>query len=143
MRRFNILVGIIAIFGDDVLLLRRSLSEKFLPGAWGPPCGTIVFGERLEDAVRRELLEETALHVSKFKGMVGYSMFMSDKEGDELHNLQINYLIEVVSAEPVILDKSNDDYKWLPIQECESAGLSEYALSTIKQAFDSKNRMTK
>jgi ADP-ribose pyrophosphatase YjhB (NUDIX family) len=137
MKRFNILVGIIAIFGDDVLLLRRSLSEKFLPGAWGPPCGKIFFGERLEDAVRRELLEETALQVNKFKRMVGYSMFMSDKEGDELHNLQINYLIEVESAEPVILDKSNDDYKWIPIQECESAGLSEYALSTIKQAFDS------
>jgi 8-oxo-dGTP diphosphatase len=137
MRRFNILVGIIPICGNNVLLLRRSLTEKFLPGAWGPPCGKINFGERLEDAVRRELLEETALQVREFKRMIGYSMFMSDKDGDELHNLQINYLIEVVSAEPVRLDKSNDAYRWIPINEYGSLDLSEYALCTLQQAFNS------
>jgi 8-oxo-dGTP diphosphatase len=136
MRRFNILVGIIPSFGDNVLLIRRSLSEKFLPGEWGPPCGKINFGERLEDAVRRELFEETALQVSEFKGMVGYSMFLSNQDGDELHNLQINYLIEVVSTEPVRLDRSSDAYRWVSVTECGSFGLSDYALSAIQQAFN-------
>jgi|ERR1051326_1932228 8-oxo-dGTP diphosphatase len=137
MKRFNILVGIIAIFDDRVLLMRRSLTEGFLPGVWGPPCGKIVFGERLEDAVRRELLEETALQVNRIKKIVGYSMFISEMGGDELHNLQINYLIEVVSPEPVKLDKSHDAYQWVSKHECESVGLSSYALSTIMQGFAS------
>ncbi len=139
MKRFNVLVGIIPISHNNVLLLRRSLTERFLPGAWGPPCGKVDFGERLEDAVCRELFEETALQVQEIKGMIGYSMFMSDKDGDELHNLQINYLVEVVSATPVILDKSNDDYRWIPINEYESLDLSEYAVSTLQQAFNSVN----
>jgi hypothetical protein len=35
--------------------------KSFFQARGGLPCGKIFFGERLEDAVRRELLEETAL----------------------------------------------------------------------------------
>lgn len=138
MRRFNILIGVIPTFDEKLLLTRRSLSEKFLPGAWGLPCGKIDFGESLEDAVDRELLEETGLLVGGLKKLVGYSMFMSTKEGDELHNLQVNYLVEVLKPEPVTLDKSNDAYKWIKIDECESAGLDQFTLTTISQAFARK-----
>lgn len=138
MKRFNILVGVIPTFDGKLLLTRRSLLEKFLPGAWGLPCGKIDFGESLEDAVDRELMEETGLSVGTSKELVGYSMFMSTKDGDELHNLQINYLVEVRAAEPVRLDRSNDAYKWVTFDECQSADLDAFTLSTIRQAFDRK-----
>jgi ADP-ribose pyrophosphatase YjhB (NUDIX family) len=136
MRRFNILVGVIAIFGDNLLLLQRSSSEEFLPGYWGPPCGKVDFGEELENAVHRELFEEAGLRIREFRRMVGHSMFMSKQDGEDLHNLQINFLVEVAAPEPVTLDKSADAYKWITFRECKTAGLSDYALATIRQAFD-------
>jgi 8-oxo-dGTP diphosphatase len=136
MKRFNVLVGIITVSGDKLLLLQRSASEKFKPRAWGPPCGKIKFRERLENAVRRELLEETGLKVNKIRGLVGYSMFPSKQGDDELHNVQINFVVEVVSPEPVKLDNSSEAYKWIPISQCESIRLSRYARSTIRQGVE-------
>ena len=136
MKRFNVLVGIIAIFDDKLLLLRRSASEKFKPRVWGPPCGKIQFRERLENAVRRELLEETGLKVNRIRSLVGYSMFPSKQGDDELHNVQINFVVEVVSPEPVKLDNSSEAYKWIPISQCESIRLSRYARSTIRQGVE-------
>lgn len=136
MKRFNVLVGIIAIFGDNLLLLRRSASEQFKPRVWGPPCGKIRFRERLETAVRRELLEETGLKVNRIRGLVGYSMFPSKQGYDDLHNVQINFLVEVVSSEPVRLDNSNEAYKWIPLSQYESIRMSQYARSTIRQGIE-------
>ncbi|MFD8263128.1 NUDIX domain-containing protein [Streptomyces griseoluteus] len=60
-QQFSLLVAAIAVRNDRVLLLQRSEGEKFLPGAWGVPCGKIEFGEELEDAVLREMKEESGL----------------------------------------------------------------------------------
>ena len=61
LREATFLVGVTGLIQDDdgrVLLLRH----RFWPaGSWGMPSGYMKRGERLEDAVRRELREETGL----------------------------------------------------------------------------------
>ena len=47
--------------GDRVLLVRRGHAP--LKGEWSIPGGALELGESLEDAIRREVLEETGLKV--------------------------------------------------------------------------------
>ena len=49
--------------GHEVMVARRALTKKFLPGKFELPGGHIEFGETLVDGLRRELKEELAIDV--------------------------------------------------------------------------------
>src|SRR5436305_512602 len=54
-------VGAVVIHGGEVLLIRRG--KEPLKGRWLIPGGTVELGETLEEAVVREVREETGLEV--------------------------------------------------------------------------------
>jgi ADP-ribose pyrophosphatase YjhB (NUDIX family) len=54
-------VGAVVLDGDRVLLVRRGGAPS--PGKWSIPGGLVQLGERIEDAVRRELREECSLEI--------------------------------------------------------------------------------
>jgi 8-oxo-dGTP diphosphatase len=83
-------VDAVALRGDRVLLVRRG-REPF-EGRWALPGGFVERGERLEDAVLRELLEETGA-VGTVSGIVGaYSRPDRDPRG---HTVSVAYAIDV------------------------------------------------
>ncbi len=49
--------------GHEIMVARRALTKKFLPGKFELPGGHIEFGETLVDGLRRELKEELAVDV--------------------------------------------------------------------------------
>ena len=131
--KFIVLVGAVSVFDGRVLVLQRSMSEAFMPGAWGIPCGKIEFGEDLESAVLRELQEEAGI-AGKVSRILGYSTFMSKKDGQDVHNVQVNFEIEPLSTK-IVLDHSNQDYQWLPLDALSTSGLDEFTVGAIKQYF--------
>ncbi|RLE89818.1 MAG: hypothetical protein DRN04_15880 [Thermoprotei archaeon] len=59
----------VAIFTPRGIVLVKRKNEPF-KGYWALPGGFVEYGERVEDAARREVLEETGLEV-ELRGLVG------------------------------------------------------------------------
>lgn len=98
---------------DRLLLLQRADNRT-----WGLPGGAVEPGERAEDTVRRETLEETGLHVLDMELFGVYSgpeLFYEYPNGDQVYNLSI-----VFSANPKLedihLNSEHIDWDFFPFQ---------------------------
>lgn len=97
-------VGAVVFRGGDVLIIKRG-KAPFI-GQWSIPGGGLHEGERLEDAVVREVREETAVSV-RLLGLVGVFEALPTTHGGEgilQHTLMIDYAAEWVAGEPVAGD---------------------------------------
>jgi 8-oxo-dGTP diphosphatase len=130
-----VIVGVVTFHRDSVLLLRRSVKEKFLPGVWSLPAGKVTPGEPFEDAALRELKEEAGIY-GKVRGILGAVWFDSDYNGKRVHNLQLNFAVEAANMD-VRLDPSSDDFVWLPIASLSDppVPLDDFTLLAVNSAL--------
>lgn len=80
-----------AILKDNKILLIKRRNEPF-KGKWALPGGFVEYGEKVEDAVIREVFEETGLKTT-IKVLIGiYSDPNRDPRG---HTITIVYLLDI------------------------------------------------
>lgn len=101
------------------LLLKRSMNNKSNVGKWEFPGGKIDPGEKFEDAMLREVAEETRLKVRLER--VGGSA------ESEMPAVRVAYLIfeGTKEAGEVCLSSEHDDYAWVTPQELPKYDLVE------------------
>lgn len=135
------LAAAVVMHKDHVLIIRRSRTEGFLPGRWGVPCGKIDEGESSQQAVLRELYEETGLS-GRVVDCVGQSDFPSTWRGQRVTNVQHNYLVDIsptpvdsAGMPKVRLPKEDQEAKWVPASGIGSVGLDQHNLQTIRQGL--------
>ncbi|MFI8298448.1 NUDIX hydrolase [Streptomyces nigra] len=116
-----------------VLLVRRSVKERFLPRVWGVPCGKLEPGERPEDGALRELKEETGL-LGEVVRKVGESSFLSEYRGHEIKNWQDNFLVRPLTS-AITLPEPDQDSVWLSRAELTTVDVDAYNLDVVQQAF--------
>jgi 8-oxo-dGTP pyrophosphatase MutT (NUDIX family) len=96
---------------DRMLLLKRRDNE-----CWGPPGGAVEPGEVVEEAAKREVLEETGLELeelSLFGVFSGADQFYRYPNGDEVHNVTITYISRVQGGQ-VRISPEHTDWKYFP-----------------------------
>ena len=92
-------VGAIIFRQDSVLLVQRSKAPAL--GKWSIPGGAVHLGESLEDAVVREVQEETELTVCpKRIGKVIDRIFRDPDGRVQYHFVIVDYLCKVLEGEP-------------------------------------------
>lgn len=82
---------------EHLLLLKRSDNH-----CWGLPGGAVEPGEQIEEAARREILEETGLEVDDldlFGVFSGPELFYEYPNGDQVYNVTIVYKAGRVSGD--------------------------------------------
>jgi len=83
-------VGALIFREGSILLVERG--REPLKGYWSLPGGLVETGERLEDAIRREVLEETGLEVQPVALVEVFERIMTDaEERVEYHYVLLDY----------------------------------------------------
>ena len=83
--------------GSNVLILNDKgevLLQEREPGIYGLPGGLMELGESFEDTARREVLEETALHIGKLQLCNVYSgpdYYIENPNGDKFYSVSAVY----------------------------------------------------
>ncbi|NVM57464.1 MAG: NUDIX hydrolase [Desulfobacterales bacterium] len=98
-------VDAIVVDGERFLLLKRN--NPPVKGEWWLPRGRVRKGESLEEAVKREVLEETGLRVRVLR-QVG----VTNQVFPECHTISIYYLAEPASL-AVTLNSEHSGYRWV------------------------------
>ncbi|MET8277963.1 NUDIX hydrolase [Micromonospora sp. NPDC005174] len=127
------IVGVCAA-DDRVVLIQRSFNDPHLPGRWSVPGGHVHHGESPEDALRREMLEETGLTVDRAE-LVGTSIYDEPTYQDRIPVLQLNYLVDGFHGQ---LHPNTDDVveaRWLSRREIARADwIDRFTKSVLAQS---------
>jgi 8-oxo-dGTP diphosphatase len=131
----NVLAGAATVHNGLFLLLKRSKRESFLPDTWGIPAGQVRRREDPSDACLRELLEETGLQ-GTVVDLVGYSTFASTRNGIELSNLQLNFLVRAEDRTVKLDPASHSDSRWIALDDTSNDLLDPFTREIMFAACD-------
>lgn len=113
-------VGVAVVRRGELLLVRRGRGA--LAGKWAVPGGKVDYGERLEEAARREVAEETGLQVR-----IGPVIWVGESLGPgtppEWHYVLVDFLGEVVGGETTPGDDATD-LAWVALDRVEEYDLT-------------------
>lgn len=110
----TIRVGAAAIIEDNkgkILMGKRNVFPK---GMWVFPGGGINFGERAEDAVKREIREETGLNVSDAKFFTVYEMIVPE---NKVHRVIFYFKAKAKDTKKIKPSTDIEELKWMELDE--------------------------
>ncbi|GAB4109010.1 MAG: NUDIX hydrolase [Thermoflexibacter sp.] len=81
-------------FHQNKILLVKQISLPHVPYLWIPPGGGVEYGETLQEALKREFLEETTLEVE-----VGNLLFVQQFIQAPLHAIEFFFEVKIVRGE--------------------------------------------
>jgi len=129
-------VGAIILRRSDVLLVERGKAP--LAGYWSLPGGVLEVGERLEEGVHREIMEETGLEIKALGVVEIFERIMRDAAGKpEYHYVLIDYLCRVTGGR-LCAGSDCARAEWVPRQRLPEYRITEGTVPVIEKAF--KNR---
>ena len=98
--------------GGQILMIRTHKWSDL----WGIPGGKIKYGETAEDALRREVREETNLEISNIKFVLVQDCVRSKEFYREAHFVLLNYTCDTPGGE-VKLNEEAEEFKWVASDE--------------------------
>ena len=126
-------VGALIFEGDRILLVQRG--KEPLAGYWSLPGGGVETGERLEDAIVREVLEETGLTVTADSLATVFERLMHDESGGcEYHYVLIDFYCTIQGGELQPGDDSSA-VRWFELSELEGLKLTSGTRDVVTRCY--------
>ena len=125
------------VFKDDkILLVQRSKNDSFQPGKWELPGGKLDIGQEPNEALEREVLEETGLYVklTSPKFFVDTKMLASGSYAGMACVLIVGEA-KVIGGK-LKLSEEHDDYKWVTIEEAFDIDVRDTTRKTLALYFE-------
>jgi len=130
-------VGAVILDRDRVLLVKRGQPPS--QGKWSIPGGMVHLGERIEDALRREVQEECGVEV-RLLGLCGVidRVRHAPPDGAAAPRVHYHYVIidYVASVESGVPRAGSDaaEVRWVPIRELEAYDTTDGLADMVHRA---------
>jgi 8-oxo-dGTP diphosphatase len=112
MPTYVTVIGIVKLYDDRILLLKRNAKRRTSPNKWQTPSGFMKEGESAEEAVLREVKEETSLEGTITKCGNAFEII------DEWARwIIIPFLISVKSDKVKIDAMEHSEFRWIMADE--------------------------
>lgn len=141
-------MGAVVIDGECVLLVRRG--QEPLMGEWSLPGGVVELGESLEEAIVREVAEETGLAVRPERVLKSLDRIERDAAGRvRFHYVLIDFLCSVAPVAesdsahterlwPLRGASDVSDARWAPVEDLrrsEEFSVAGWTLAVIDEGW--------
>ncbi|MEM1566697.1 MAG: NUDIX hydrolase [Candidatus Bathyarchaeia archaeon] len=137
-------VGAIIVCDGKILLIKRKSEPG--KGKWSVPGGLVELGETVEEAVIREVKEETGLDVAEPELVDVVDNIARDENGEvKWHFVILDYFVKVRGGELRASDDA-EEIRWVPLNEVEKYDLTKTFRSFLQrnivwlEKFDSCSR---
>ena len=133
-----VLLDAIAERGPRVLLVQRRRPP--MQGTWTLPGGRVERGERLTDALRREVREETGLEVEV--GALVEIVELIDAAGG-FHFVILDYIAKPLATLRSLEPRAGDDAadaRWVELGDLAQYAVTEAVRRVIEQAMETERR---
>ncbi len=126
-------VGALILHRDRILLVERA--REPLKDYWSLPGGVVETGERLEEALRREVREETGLEIEILGLIEIFERIILDAAGrPEYHYVLMDYLCRPAGGELCAADDAGRA-AWFTEPELADLRITEGTTPVIAKAF--------
>jgi 8-oxo-dGTP diphosphatase len=135
---YKLCIAMKAIITDNrgrILLLRKS-TDDFQAGKWDVPGGRIEIGEYWQDALRREVFEETGLELTKISKPVAVSEWRPIIKGETVQIVATFLLCQIAMDSQIKLSKEHDDFAWVKHHDLAKYEIIDTEVDAIEAAFE-------
>lgn len=112
---------------NKIFIAKRADDREHMPGVWECLTGRVEQNETLEDAVKREVKEETTLEVEIVEPINTFHFYRNSKEKE---HQGVSFWCRYISGEVVIDSSEHSEYKWITPEEA----LNIITLESIKES---------
>ncbi len=127
----------VAINDGSILLCRIAPGY---PGArrWTLPGGGVEWGEHPEDALKREVCEETGLELDTYEFLgIDSKIYEDDRFPDGLHIIRLIYRTPLTGNPKVTeIDGSVDQVRWTPLTDLDTISVITLVETALEMAGD-------
>lgn len=126
-------VSVIVTHNKEVLLMQRSLTDDYFPGAWGIPGGYMEPDETyLEETAIRETMEEMGIKI-KPTGVIANNR---NNDTDTFY-LVVSAELENPDDYPnnITLSDEANDFKWVSKGEIDDLEFTPYTIERVRKAL--------
>lgn len=115
--------GLIQRSDKRILITRRSAQNDYMPMYWDIPGGTIERGERVEEALIRELREEVSIEVE-----IGRVLYVHTNLGSlpDRQTFQMIYSCKWLGGEIELDPQEHSEYRWVLESDLEQFPMIEF-----------------
>jgi 8-oxo-dGTP diphosphatase len=119
-------VGAVVVEEGRLLLVRRGRGPG--EGRWSVPGGRVEAGEEVEEAVARELREETGL-AGRCRRLLGWA----ERVGPDHHFVILDFLVDVTTAGTLAAGGDAAEVAWVPLDALEDRPLVDGLAAFLRE----------